>query len=125
MKKKFSILKVIGLFLLILAVFVTGSLFINLYSYLESTPRITPYENITINTGKEIYPEDIALIEKSHGTIIKRVCWENGSIQGITVKDDGSSFVVTEGEGILEVYIFAQKGESGEDAYETIEITVQ
>ena len=83
MKKRISILRIIGLFLLILAIFVTVSLFLSLHSYLAATPRITPYENTTITVGQTVTIDDIALVEKSLGTKIMGVWWENGSIGGI------------------------------------------
>ena len=77
MKKRFSILKIIGLFLLILAVFVTGSLFINLHIYMADTPRITPYEDVVITHGQVVTYDDVALIEKSQGTRIVGAWWKD------------------------------------------------
>lgn len=122
MKKKFSILRVIGLFLLILAIYVTVSLGWGVYSYMEATPKITPYEDVKITVGQIITADDIALIERSHGTFISAVCWESGDRQGISVAEDGSSFTVTEGQGVLEVYIYARKGDNGEDRDEKVTV---
>lgn len=123
MKKCFSVLKVIGLLLLILAVFVVGSLFINLHTYIADTPRITPYENVIITAGQTVTYDDIALIEKSQGTRIVGAWWKGGDDKGITLSEDSKSFVVTEGEGTLLVEIHAQGGEKSEDAREAVEIT--
>lgn len=123
MKKRISILRIIGLFLLILAIFVTGSLFLGLHSYLAATPRITPYENTTITVGQTVTIDDIALVEKSQGTRIVGAWWKDGDDKGITMSEDSNSFVVTEGEGTILVEIHAQGGEKGEDAREAVEIT--
>lgn len=123
MKKRFSILRVIGLFLLILAVFVTGSLFINLHIYMADTPRITPYEDVVITHGQVVTYDDIALIEKSHGTRIVGAWWESGGEAGITMSEDSNFFIVTEGEGTILVEIHAQGGDKGEDAREAVAIT--
>ena len=123
MKKRFSLLKVIGLFLLILAVFVTGSLVIGLNTYMADTPRITPYDDVVITHGQVVTYDDIALIEKSHGTRIVGAWWEDGGEEGITMSEDSNSFVVTEGEGTILVEIHAQGGENGEDAREAVKIT--
>lgn len=123
MKKRFSVLKVIGMLLLILAVFVVGSLVIGLNIYMADTPRITPYENVTITAGQTVTYDDIALIEKSQGTRIVGAWWKGGDDKGITLSEDSNSFVVTEGEGTLLVEIHAQGGEKGEDAREAVEIT--
>ena len=123
MKKRISILRVIGLFLLILAIFVTGSLFLGLHSYMAATPRITPYENTTITVGQTVTIDDIALVEKSLGTKIMGVWWEDGSIGGIDLSEDRQSFVITGGEGTLFAEILAQGDEGGEDAREAVEIT--
>lgn len=123
MKKRFSILRVIGLFLLILAVFVTGSLFIELHSYMAATPRITPYEDITIAAGQTVTIDDIALIEKSLGTKIVGVWWEGGSVGGIALSEDKQSFTITGGEGTLFAEIHAEGDKGGEDARKAIEIT--
>ncbi len=125
MKKRFSILRVVGLFLLILAVFITGSLFINLQIYMAATPRITPYEDVIITHGQVVTYDDIALIEKSLGTRIVGAWWEDGSEEGITMSEDSNSFVVTEGEGTIFVEIHAQGGDKGEDARKAIEITCE
>lgn len=125
MKKKFSILRVIGLFLIILAVYVTVSLGWELYSYMESTPKIIPYEDVKITVGQVVTADDIALIERSRGTTIKDVCWESGSREGISVAEDGTSFTITEGEGVLEVLVYARKGESGEDRDKLIRVTCE
>ncbi len=122
MKKRFSILRVIGLFLLILAVFVTGSLLIGLNIYMADTPRITPYEDVVITHGQIVTYDDIALIEKSLGTRIVGAWWESGSEAGINLSEDSNSFVVTEGEGTIFVEIHAQGGEDGEDARKAVEI---
>lgn len=123
MKKRFSILRIIGLLLLILAVFVTGSLLINLNTYMADTPRITPYENVTITAGQTVTYDDIALVEKSLGTRIVGVWWEGGSVGGIALSEDKQSFTITGGKGTLLVEIHAQGGEKGEDAREAVEIT--
>ena len=123
MKKRFSILRVIGLFLLILAVFVVGSLFINLHIYMADTPRITPYEDVVITHGQVVTYDDVALIEKSQGTRIVGAWWKGGDDKGITLSEDSNSFVVTEGEGTLLVEIHAQGGDNGEDARKAVEIT--
>jgi len=123
MKKRFSILRVIGLFLLILAVFVTGSLVINLHIYMADTPRITPYEDVVITHGQVVTYDDVALIEKSQGTRIVGAWWKDGDDKGITLSGDSNSFVVTEGEGTILVEIHAQGGENGEDAREAVEIS--
>lgn len=122
MKKKFSILRVIGLFLLILAVFVTASLAWELYSYMEGTPKITPYEDVRITAGQVVTADDIALVERSRGTTIRDVCWESGSREGISVAEDGSFFTVNEGQGVLEVLVYAKKGDSGEDRDKMISV---
>lgn len=115
MKKKSSILRVIGLFLIILALYVTISLGWGLYTYMDGTPKITPYEGVKITVGQVVTPDDLVLVERSHGTFISYVGWESGGRQGISLAEDGSSFTVTEGQGVLEVLIYARKGESGED----------
>ena len=122
MKKRISILRVIGLFLLILAIFVTGSLFLGLHSYMTDTPRITPYEDVVITHGQIVTYDDVALIEKSQGTRIVGAWWKGGDDKGITMSEDSNSFVVTEGEGTILVEIHAQGGEKGEDAREAVEI---
>lgn len=122
MKKRFSILRVIGLFLLILAVFVTGSLVINLHSYVMATPKITPYENVTITTGQTVTISDLALIERGLGAKIVGVWWEGGSVGGIDMSDDNQSFTITDGEGTLFAEILAQGDKGGEDAREAVEI---
>ncbi len=122
MKKKFSILRVIGLFLLILAIYVTVSLGWGVYSYMEATPKITPYEDVKITVGQIVTADDIALIERSRGTTIRNVCWESGGSEGISVAADGTSFTVTEGKGILEVLVYAKKGKGGEDRDETVRV---
>ena len=124
MKKKFSVLRVIGLFLLLLAIYVVGSLIWGLHSYMAATPRITPYEDITITVGQTVTPDDLALIERSQGARITGVTWENDSTRGIVRESDGSSFTVTEGEGIIYVHIFAEKNKGGEDRDKTIAVTV-
>ena len=110
------------MFLLILAIFVTGSLFLGLHSYLAATPRITPYENVTITAGKTVTIDDIALVEKSLGTKITGVWWEGGSIGGIDLSEDRQSFTITDGEGVLFAEILAQGDKGGEDAREAVEI---
>lgn len=122
MKKKFSILRVIGLFLLILAIYVTVSLGWGLYTYMEGTPKITPYEDIKITAGQIVTIDELALVERSHGVFISAVCWESGDRQGILVAEDGSSFTVTEGQGVLEVYVYARKGDNGEDRDEKVTV---
>ena len=122
MKKKFSILRVIGLFLIILALYVTISLGWELHTYMEGTPKITPYENVKITVGQVVTPDDLALIERSHGTFIYSANWESGSRLGISVAEDGSSFTVTEGQGVLEVLIYARKGDNGEDRDKMIRV---
>ncbi len=113
--KRISILRIIGLFLIILAVYVVVSLGWGLYTYMEGTPKITPYEDVRITAGQVVTPDDLALVERSHGTFISAACWESGSRLGISVAEDGSSFTVTEGQGVLEVYVYARKGDNGED----------
>lgn len=115
MKKKFSILRVIGLFLIILALYVTISLGWGLYTYMEGTPKITPYEGVKITAGQVVTVDELALVERSHGKFISAACWESGDRLGISVAEDGSSFTVTEGQGVLEVYVYARKGDNGED----------
>ena len=82
---------------------------------MADTPRITPYEDVVITHGQVVTVDELALVERSHGTFISAACWESGDRLGISVAEDGSSFTVTEGQGVLEVYVYARKGDNGED----------
>lgn len=122
MNRKFNIIKITALVFIILAICVAAYLGWGLYSYMAATPEITPYENIKITSGQVVTVDELALVERSGGTFISAVGWESGSRLGITLAEDGSSFTVTEGQGVLEVIVYAQKNGDGEDRDKTVRV---
>lgn len=94
---------------------------IGIYMYVDGSPKIKPRENfVEISTGQTVTPEDLVIIDKSYGIRIISAVWEGNTSEGITISGFGTSFTVTEGEGMMFVTLYAQSGYVGKSVFETV-----
>lgn len=107
--------------LIVPTVFLAITLTAGLYLYFDGTPKIKPRDNfVEISAGQTVTPEDLVITDKSYGIRIVSAVWENRTMNGIEIDPFGSSFTVTQGEGIIFVTLYAQHRYSGENVFETV-----
>ena len=117
------ILKLIVAVIFVFGLFVAGYTAYQIANYKTEEPAITVKEQLTFPPGSEVKLSDLAEFENYIDKEITGAQWEDGGHEKLTIMSDGSSLIVGEKTGKLNVMVKA-KGER-KDISKEIQITIK
>lgn len=116
------ILKLIVAVMFVFGLFVAGYTAFQIAHY-QRSPVITAKEQLTFPPSSEIKCSDIAEFESCYGAEITGAQWEDGGYEKLTIMSDGSSLIVGEKTGKLNVMVKARGDRR--DVHSEIQVTIK
>ena len=117
------ILKLTVAVIFVFGLFITGYEAYNIAHYMKEEPVVTVKEQLIFPPHSEVKLSDIAEFENCTDKEIFSARWENGGYEKLTIMSDGSSLMVGEKTGRLNVMVKA-KGEI-KDISQEIQVTIK
>ena len=102
------ILKLIVAVIFMFGLFIAGYEAYNIAHYMKEEPVVTVKEQLIFPPHSEVKLSDLAEFENCIDKEISSAQWEDGGYEKLTIMSDGSSLIIGEKTGKLNVMIYAR-----------------
>lgn len=122
MSKRKTLTAVIGAIIALIVVFAVLCVW-KMIKYVNETPMITPFENVTVSANSTITAKDVAVVEKSEHTTLWFE-WADGRKETEAYSNDDSEIHFGNDTGVCYITIGAH-GSNSEFCVETATVIVE